>query len=61
MVIVLHPTHKLKYFSKQGWDKEWIKTAEDIVWEEFKWNYGAYVVQDRKKAGASQSSKKVCQ
>ena len=35
--------------------------AEDIVWEEFKWNYGANVVQDRKKAEASQSSKKVCQ
>ena len=43
------------------WDKEWIKTAEDIVQEEFKQNYGAYVIQDRKKAGASQSSKKVCQ
>jgi hypothetical protein len=59
LIIVLHPTHKLKYFAKQGWDKEWIKTAEEIVREEFRQNYATYVVLDTKKA-ASRPSKKVC-
>ena len=59
LVIVLHPTHKLKYFSKQGWDKEWIKTAEDIVREEFKQNYAEYVNHNGKTLNASQPSKKV--
>lgn len=56
-VIVLHPTHKLKYFAKQAWDKDWIKTAEDIVREEFKRNYAAYVDHDEK--NSKQPSKKV--
>ena len=30
--LVLHPKHKLKYFEKQGWEKDWVKTAEEIVW-----------------------------
>ena len=55
--LVLHPKHKLKYFEKQGWDKEWINTAEEIVREEFKKNYAAYVIQKEKKV--SHSSKKV--
>ncbi|KAF8224569.1 hypothetical protein L208DRAFT_1161328, partial [Tricholoma matsutake] len=35
IAMVLHPQLKLKYFQQHGWTKEWIKTAEDIVWEEF--------------------------
>ena len=56
--LVLHPTHKLKYFQKKGWDKEWISTAEEIVREEFKRNYAVYVIHKGKKASCS--SKKVC-
>jgi hypothetical protein len=48
--LVLHPAHKLKYFSKQGWDKAWIDTAEEIVRDEFKRNYAAYVVNKGVKA-----------
>jgi len=33
--LVLHPQLKLKYFQQHGWLKEWVKTAEDIVREEF--------------------------
>jgi hypothetical protein len=47
--LVLHPKHKLKYFEKQSWDKKWIATAEEIVREEFKKNYAAYVIQKEKK------------
>jgi hypothetical protein len=32
---VLHPQLKLKYFQQHGWTKDWIKTAEGIVREEF--------------------------
>jgi len=32
---VLHPQLKLKYFQQHGWMKDWIKTAEGIVREEF--------------------------
>jgi hypothetical protein len=55
--LVLHPKHKLKYFKKQGWDKKWINTAEEIVREEFKRNYAEYVVHKVQKA--SRPSKKV--
>jgi hypothetical protein len=26
---------KLKYFEQRGWEKDWIKTAQEIVEEEF--------------------------
>jgi hypothetical protein len=40
---VLHLKHKLKYFEKQGWDRDWIETAENIVREEFMSSYANYV------------------
>ena len=55
--LVLHPKYKLKYFNKQGWDKEWIDTAEEIVREEFRKNYAAYATQ--KKGKNPEHSKKV--
>ena len=33
--IVLHPQLKLKYFQQNGWLRGWIKTAEEIVRDEF--------------------------
>ena len=44
LTLVLHPKYKLKYFHKQGWDEDWIKTAENIVREEFICSYSDYVV-----------------
>ncbi|KAF8223199.1 hypothetical protein L208DRAFT_1318146, partial [Tricholoma matsutake] len=35
IAMVLHPQLKLKYFQQHGWEKNWIKTAEEIVREEF--------------------------
>jgi len=32
---VLHPQLKLKYFQQHGWEKDWIKTAEGIIRDEF--------------------------
>jgi hypothetical protein len=40
---VLHPKHKLKYFEKQGWDRDWIETTKNIVREEFMSSYANYV------------------
>ena len=51
--------HKLKYFKKQAWDKDWIDTAEEIVREEFKRNYAAYVHKYQKGSRPSTSTKKV--
>jgi hypothetical protein len=39
IAMVLHPTHKLTYFKKASWEKEWIKTAEELVCEEFQDHY----------------------
>jgi hypothetical protein len=32
---VLHPQLKLKYFQQHRWEKDWIKTAERIIRDEF--------------------------
>lgn len=47
--LVLHPKHKLKYFEKQNWDEDWVKTAEEIVQEEFKRNFAEYLANRRQK------------
>ncbi|KAF8161867.1 hypothetical protein BJ912DRAFT_865291 [Pholiota molesta] len=39
IAMVLHPRHKLEYFVKAKWEKEWIKTAEKIVRDEFNRSY----------------------
>jgi hypothetical protein len=38
-LVVLHPRHKLHYFKTAGWEAEWIKTAHNIVREEFDRTY----------------------
>ncbi|KAF8235574.1 hypothetical protein L208DRAFT_1153115, partial [Tricholoma matsutake] len=35
IAMLLHPQLKLKYFQQHGWEKDWIKTAEGIVRDEF--------------------------
>ncbi|RXW14793.1 hypothetical protein EST38_g11056 [Candolleomyces aberdarensis] len=42
IAIVLHPSYKLRYFKKAGWDKDWMKTAEDIIRNEFKRVYADF-------------------
>ncbi|KAK2465179.1 hypothetical protein APHAL10511_002810, partial [Amanita phalloides] len=44
ITIVLHPQYKLCYFEKLNWDPEWIKTAEQIIKDEFKHSYSDYVL-----------------
>ena len=39
--IVLHPCHKLTYFKNEGWELEWIRTAEKIVHNEFEHSYAS--------------------
>jgi len=56
-MLVLHPRYKLKYFKRQGWDKEWIETTETIVREEFKASYVDYVIC--KPLASGQASKKM--
>ena len=34
--------------------------AEEIVWEEFKWNYATYVFQKDKRASCQSKTRKVC-
>jgi len=42
---VLHPRHKLTYFKSAGWQQEWIKTAEGLVWDEFTCVYSTYDIE----------------
>jgi hypothetical protein len=44
--VVLHPSHKLAYFTQAGWDDEWRATAEDIVRAEFERAYADLEVAD---------------
>lgn len=60
IIPVLHPKHKLKYFTKTGWDKAWIKTVEKIIRDKFKRSYKDYVIPNTSKAGDALVSKKVC-
>jgi len=39
LILVLHPQHKLEYFEKAGWEKAWVKRAEEIVRTEFERSY----------------------
>lgn len=36
---VLHPRNKLNYFKNAGWEADWIKTASDLVRDEFDLSY----------------------
>lgn len=36
---VLHPRHKVEYFKRAKWEKEWIDSAVDIVRDEFERTY----------------------
>jgi hypothetical protein len=36
---VLHPRHKLQYFTNAGWEDSWIDTARTIVRNEFDRTY----------------------
>ena len=58
-LLVLHPRYKLKYFEKQEWDSEWVKTAENIVKEEFRRSYANYVIKKPSAPQRKASSKKV--
>jgi hypothetical protein len=44
--VVLHPSHKLAYFTQAGWDDEWRATAEKIVRAEFERAYADLEVVD---------------
>jgi hypothetical protein len=43
---VLHPSHKLAYFSQAGWPEEWRATAEEIVRAEFERAYADIEIAD---------------
>ncbi|KAI0363453.1 hypothetical protein BV20DRAFT_958248 [Pilatotrama ljubarskyi] len=39
IAMVLHPGHKLEYFKKARWPTHWVKTARDMVHEEYGSSY----------------------
>lgn len=43
---MLHPRHKLQYFKSAGWEEEWVRTAENLVREEFEGKYAASAIND---------------
>ncbi|KAG2029511.1 hypothetical protein BDR03DRAFT_880567, partial [Suillus americanus] len=46
VAMVLHPCHKLQYFRMAQWDQDWIKTAEQLICDEFDLNYANLDVPD---------------
>ncbi len=36
---MLHPSYKDAYFKDTGWPSHWIKAAQEMLDEEFKWSY----------------------
>lgn len=49
--------YKLCYFEKLAWDKDWIKTAEEIIKDEFRHSHSNYVIN--KPLAPSHLSRKV--
>ena len=49
--LVLHPSHKLSYFSQAGWKEEWRVAAEDIVQTEFERSYAGIDIRDSNDTG----------
>jgi hypothetical protein len=43
-MLVLHPGLKLEYFRLHGWEADWIKTAEELVRDEYVSRYEDQVV-----------------
>jgi hypothetical protein len=46
LYVVLHPRHKLEYFKNAGWEEDWIKTAEELVRDEFERSYATHSEHD---------------
>ncbi|KAG1718295.1 hypothetical protein EDD22DRAFT_792586 [Suillus occidentalis] len=43
---VLHPRHKLTYFTNAGWEQDWIQTASNLVHQEFNFSYADMPIDD---------------
>lgn len=43
---VLHPRHKLTYFTNAGWEQDWIQTASNLVRQEFDFSYADMPIDD---------------
>ena len=41
LLLLLHPCHKLWYFTNAGWQDDWIEQAKKIVCTEFNLSYGS--------------------
>ncbi|KAI9056833.1 hypothetical protein FKP32DRAFT_1554661, partial [Trametes sanguinea] len=39
IAMVMHPSHKMNYFERAGWPSAWLKTARELVREEFDTEY----------------------
>jgi len=46
LLVVLHPSHKLAYFTQAGWPEEWHAAAEDIVRAKFEQVYADIEILD---------------
>jgi hypothetical protein len=46
IAMILHPAYKLSYFRKRNWPESWIKTAEDLLHEEWNKNYKLHNVEE---------------
>ena len=50
-ILVLHPKYKSAYLKNKGWERDWIKTAVDILHEIWKEMYLAKVTEGKAEKG----------
>ena len=46
IAMILNPAYKLSYFRKRNWPESWVKTAEELLREEWKTNYQLNEVEE---------------
>ncbi|KAG1763760.1 hypothetical protein EDD22DRAFT_776686 [Suillus occidentalis] len=46
IAMVLHPWHKLTYFTNAGWEQDWIQTASNLMRQEFDFSYADMPIDD---------------
>jgi hypothetical protein len=61
-ILVLHPRYKMTYFTKAGWERDWITTAEHLAKTEWAANYNIVAATSEPQSGITEAgeSSNVC-
>jgi len=51
LILVLHPKYKSAYLKNKGWERDWIKTAVNLLHEIWKEKYLAKIIEGKAEKG----------